>query len=306
MDIVILGAGALGSVLGGLMARADIPVTLLDVNQAHIDAINATGLRLDLDGESDTWRIPAMRPEEYSGHADLIILLTKTMHTAVALQSVERLITAGAHVLTIQNGLGNADRVAEYVPHDHILEGSTMIPADLKGPGHASTHAGMATTFKSLTPRGRPFAEKLAELMEPVDFVLDDHADVVIWQKAAFNCALNTISALCGARVGDIANEPSAVVLAKAAADEVVDVANAKGIAAMMDAVHAKIDEALAHHKPHKASMLQDVEAGRPTEIEALCGMVEREAIAYDVHAPINKALAALIRLKESAAKAEW
>ena len=71
-------------------------------------------------------------------------------------------------------------------------------------------------------------APSLAVAFEPVDFVLDDQADVVIWQKAAFNCALNTISALCGARVGDIANEPSAVVLAKAAADEVVDVANAK------------------------------------------------------------------------------
>lgn len=306
MNIVILGAGALGSVLGGLMARAGIPVTLLDVNQTHIDTINQHGLRLDLDDESKRWQVAAMRPAQFDGPADLIILLTKTMHTAPALKSVQKLIDEDAYVLTIQNGLGNADRVAEIVARDKILEGSTMIPGDLKGPGHAASHAGNVTTFRALTPEARPFAEELAELMAPVDFVLDDRADIIIWQKAAFNCALNAISALCGARVGDIAQERSAIVLAKAASAEVVTIANAKGIGAKLDTVHAKIDEALAHHGPHKPSMLQDVEAGRPTEIEALCGMAEREAAALGLPAPINQALAALVRLKEGAAKAEW
>lgn len=306
MNIVILGAGALGSVLGGLMARAGIPVTLLDVNQAHIDEINANGLRLDLDNESKHWQIPAMRPEQFSGPADLIILLTKTMHTGIALKSVQNLIDGGAYVLTIQNGLGNADRVAEVVAKEKILEGSTMIPGDLKGPGHASSHDGNVTTFKAMSPEAQPFAEELAAVMAPVQFVFDDKADVVIWQKAAFNCALNSMAALCGARVGDIAREPSAVTLAKAASAEVVAIANAKGIAAKLEAVHAKIDEALAHHGPHKPSMLQDVEAGRPTEIEALCGTAEREGAALGIPTPMNQALAALVRLKESAARTVW
>ncbi|MEJ8474512.1 ketopantoate reductase family protein [Roseibium algae] len=311
MNIVILGAGALGSVLGGLMARADISVTLLDLNQAHMDAVSTNGLTLTCDGESFNLKLPAMRPEAYKGPADLIILLTKTMHSGMALKSVRHLIDpgpgkAGAYVLTIQNGLGNSERVAELVSPDRILEGTTMINGRFLGPGSVATNGTSKTTFRAISEAARPFVRELEQLLSPIGFVHDPDANIVIWQKAAFNCAMNAIAALGGARVGDIANEPSAIVLAKAGAAEVVAIANAKGIATDLGAVYAQIDKALAEHKPHKPSMLQDLEAGRATEIESLCGTVEREAENLSLAAPINMALAALIRLRENAAKASW
>ncbi|WP_417668768.1 ketopantoate reductase family protein [Roseibium sp.] len=306
MNIVILGAGALGSVLGGLMAGADISVTLLDVNDAHISAINKNGLILHQDGQRSTLELPAMRPEAYTGPAELIILLTKTMHTAAALASVQRLLDNGAYVLTIQNGLGNADRVAQTVPRERILEGSTMINGRFHGPGDVATNGVSKTTFRALSERAQPFAEELASLLAPVHFVNEPAAGVVIWQKAAFNCAMNAIAALAGARVGDIGNEPSAIALARAASAEVVAIANAKGIPVELSAVHAQIEKALREHKPHKPSMLQDLEAGRPTEIESLCGTAEKEASSLGLQAPLNAALAALVRLKERAAKTKW
>ncbi|WP_417689721.1 ketopantoate reductase family protein [Roseibium sp.] len=306
MNIVILGAGALGSVLGGLMAKSELPVTLLDVDDAHIRAINENGLILHHDDEASRLEVPSMRPENYTGQADLIILLTKTMHTTSALASVEPLIRSGARILTIQNGLGNADRVAQSVPENCILEGSTMINGRMLGPGEVATNAASKTTFRAISASSDGFARDLGDYLRPVGFVHDPAANVVIWQKAAFNCAMNAIGALGNARVGDIARQPDAIALARSASAEVVAVANAKGISASLDAVHAQIDKALAEHGPHKPSMLQDLEAGRATEIESLCGTVEREAKSIGIDAPLNAALAALIRLRESAASADW
>ena len=115
MRIAVLGAGALGSVVGASLFRAGCDVTLLDLNTAHLDAINRDGLRVDWDEGSETYPIPAMLPEK-AARADLVILLTKTYHSDAALAGIAPLVEAGAHVLTLQNGLGNVERVAARVP----------------------------------------------------------------------------------------------------------------------------------------------------------------------------------------------
>jgi 2-dehydropantoate 2-reductase len=299
MKIAILGAGALGSVFGGLLSRAGLDVRLLDVNDEHIAAIDRCGLRLDLPEGTSTLRIPAGRPEDCAAPIDLIILLTKTIHTEVALASVPHLIASGAHVLTIQNGLGNAERVARQVPRDRVLYGCTMAPGIFHGPGHVETQSGRATSFKPLTEAGMPFAREVAQVLADVEFSLDPDADRVIWRKVAFNCAMNAISGLTGAGVGLMAEGEDVVGLARRSADAVVAVAGASGIEIEAAAVHRQMDDSLAHHRSHRPSMLQDMEAGRPTEIESLCGEVARQAARLGIAAPINGALATLVRLKE-------
>ena len=131
MKIAILGAGALGSVIGGFMARAGLDVTLLDVNEAHIEAVSSGGLKLEVGGETTIVPLAAARPGDAPPGLSLIILLTKTIHTEQALDSIAPIIAQGARVMTLQNGLGNADRVAAKVPPDHVLYGTTMIPRAL-------------------------------------------------------------------------------------------------------------------------------------------------------------------------------
>lgn len=298
MKIAILGAGALGSVIGGSIAEQGIDVCLLDVNQAHIDTVNKSGLQLDTPDGTRNISIPAMRPEQCPVGVELIILLTKVFHADAALSAVQPIIDAGALVMTIQNGLGNAERVALKVPQAQILFGSTMIPGGFIAPGHVASHAKSWTVFKPLLDTEIAQAERVAEALAPVGFKYSAEADVQIWQKAAFNCSMNAICGLIAGPVGAIAADPKGRVLAVEAADEVIAMALAKGIAVEREAVYGHIDVALAEHTKHKPSMLQDLEAGRETEIEALCGEVARQAATVKVAAPLNIAFATLIELK--------
>ena len=137
MKYSVLGAGALGSVIGGLMARDGIDVELWEINQSHLDAIKANGLRLDLPNGTEHVSITACRPEEAEG-ADVTMLLTKTMQSAAALNSVKNKIDKDTAIISLQNGLGNAGRVAAQIAEDQVFYGCTMMPGRFLGSGHVA------------------------------------------------------------------------------------------------------------------------------------------------------------------------
>ncbi|MEM5544295.1 ketopantoate reductase family protein [Sulfitobacter sp. AS92] len=300
MKYAVLGAGALGSVVGGLIARNGLDVTLWDVNDTHINAVNNNGLKLDIADASEIISVPACRPED-GEEVDAIILLTKTLHTHAALGVVREHIDAGTMVLSLQNGLGNAERVTEMVPPDQTCYGCTMMPGRFLGPGHVASPTDGKAVFRALTPAGAVKAADIA--IQGAGFSLkqdQEQTDQIIWQKAAFNCAMNAITAMQGGRIEFLSASKDGVALARDVAKETVMVANASGISANLDAVYAQMDRALANHQAHKPSMLQDMEAGRLTEIDALCGEVARQADLHGIEAPINKTLAVLVALKTS------
>ncbi len=296
MKIAILGAGALGSVIGAELHTAGHEVVLLDLNDAHLNAINADGLRVDWDDRTEHLAIPAMRPDQ-APQVDLVILLTKTMHTDAALEGIAPLINGGACVLTLQNGLGNVERVRARVPDGQVLYGCTMTPGDLRGPGHVASHGMAYTPFDALAPNGP--AARLAAELDGDQLTWTDAAAAQVWQKAAFNCAMNATAVLGMGTVGAIAEHVGAD-LAQDIAAEVLAVGTAEGVTGDIDAVGKQIAFALSEHRGHKPSMLQDVEAGRKTEIEALNGYVEREGEKRGIDVPMNRLLAALVRMRES------
>lgn len=299
MKIAVLGAGALGSVMGGLLHKAGQEVELWDVNAAHVEAINQYGLHLVGPWGDEYLDIKACHPEKTEFVPELIILLTKTLHTEAALAGVQAHIQAGAMVLTLQNGLGNVERLQAVMPADQILYGCTMMPARFEGLGHVSSQGNGAAVFKALTSRGQAFAERLAIQADDLQMRCTDDTDCLIWQKAAFNCAMNASAALTGAMVGQLAT-PNMKQVIYAVALEVVNLAQAKGIAADYGQVQEQINRALELHTEHKPSMLQDMEAGRETEIESLCAEVSRQGPEHAVGVPLNTTLAALIQLKQS------
>ena len=180
MKIAILGAGAMGSLFGGLLAETGEQVTLLDINDAHLSAIAAHGLRLETDtGDRHVRNLQALRPSQATQVPDLLIVFTKSMHTRAALASVRQLIGPSTYVLTLQNGLGNVEALASVVPQERILVGVTTWPADLAGAGHVRSHG--AGVIRMMTADGvdRPMLERVVSVLS--DAGLRCQADANVW-----------------------------------------------------------------------------------------------------------------------------
>jgi 2-dehydropantoate 2-reductase len=295
MKIAILGAGALGSVIGAELFKAGLDVVLLDKDPAHIAAIRNNGLKVDWDDRQEHLMIPAMEPESTQA-VDLVILLTKTLHSQAALRSIKPILDAGAFVLTLQNGLGNIETILPLVPPSQILFGCTMTPGDLRGPGHVASHGMAFTPYDTYQDVSLP--ETLIEALKKGGMTRSTQALEHVWQKAAFNCAMNAVAALGEGIVDDIAHfiGPSLVTNI---ADEVVAVAQKDGITLDSGSIAKQIAFALANQGGHKPSMLQDIEAHRPTEIDALNGYIAQRGHELGVKVPLNSLLSGLIKMKE-------
>jgi 2-dehydropantoate 2-reductase len=305
MKIAILGAGAMGSLFGGLLAEAGQQVTLLDINDAHLGAIAAHGLRLETDtGDRRIRNLQAVRPSQATAVPDLLIVFTKSMHTRAALASVRQRIGASTYVLTLQNGLGNVEALGSVVPQERILVGVTTWPADLAGPGHVRSHG--AGVIRMMTADGveRPMLARVVDALSTAGLNCQADANVwgAVWEKVAFNAALNPLCTVLNRSVDALGAVEDGPTLALAIVNEVLAVARASGITVDASKVSDNVRHAIVAHRGHKPSMLQDVLAGRPTEIESINGAVAAAARRHGVPVPHTETLMQLVRLVEAQA----
>lgn len=301
--VLVLGAGAMGSFFGGLLAEAGMPVTLVDTNPSHLEAIRSRGLKLVTDEGERHVSLGACRPDELSETPDLIILFTKAMHTEAALKGIEAWIGSGTRILSLQNGLGNGERVAHFAPADRVVIGITTWPADLSGPGHVVSHGHGKIRCMRLDGGQDVALARIADMLTAagLDCAVDPQVTTAIWEKAAFNAALNSICAVTGATVDALGRSAGALALAEGIVDEVLATARADGAAPDREQVIATLRHAVVHHVGHKPSMLQDVLAGRPTEIESINGAVVAVAERHGVDVPRTRTLLELVRLVAAA-----
>ncbi|SFM42327.1 ketopantoate reductase family protein [Variovorax sp. OV329] len=306
MKISIVGAGAMGSLFGGLLAESGNDVTLIDVNDAHIDAIRADGLRLATDGSDRHVKLRICRPEEATDVPDLLVVFTKTLHTRAALSGVRHLIGPDVHLLSLQNGLGNVETISEFVDAERVLIGVTTWPADLAGPGHVHSHGKGVVRLMAADGIARPIVEHVSEALSTAGLQCTSDATVwaAIWEKVAFNAALNSICAVSGCTVDQLGLTPDGRRLADEVVSEVLSVAQRLGIDVDPDKCRTSVAGAIAQHKGHKPSMLQDVLAGRRTEIESINGAVVSAAGRLDMEVPTTETLLSLVRLVEARAVA--
>ncbi|AFU48402.1 2-dehydropantoate 2-reductase [Acidovorax sp. KKS102] len=300
MKIMVVGAGAMGSLFGGLLAEAGHDVTLVDVNAAHVEAIGSRGLRLHTDqGDRHVSSLRACSPSQASGAPDLLMVFTKTLHTSSALAGVAHLLGAHTHVLSLQNGLGNAEIIAQHVPAERILIGVTTWPADLVGPGHVHSHGQGLVRLMSADGRDHPAVAEVVQALNGAGLACTADAAVwsAIWEKVAFNAALNSICTATHCTVDQLGAIEDGLALAFAVVDEVLAVAQARGIAVQTQACKARVADAIARHVGHKPSMLQDVLAGRNTEIEAINGAVVTTAADLGIPVPCTRTLLQVVRL---------
>lgn len=301
--ISILGAGAMGSLFGGLLAEAGHEVELLDINPAQIAAIREHDLLIRNDAGERRVAIAIMLPQEATTQPDWLIVFTKAMHTQGALAAARHLIGPQTRLLSLQNGLGNAEKLVGFADASRVAIGMTTVPADLVAPGEVRSH-GESKTRVVMVEGGKDAS--LAALAAALDAAglpcaVDPDAVVAIWEKVAFNVALNSLCAVTQRTVGGLGAAAEGRRLAHAVASEALAVAQAEGLAVLPERTHATIDHALDHHGGHKPSMLQDLLAKRPTEIETLNGAIVRAAERHGIAVPRTETLYALVKLAEHA-----
>ena len=307
MNISIVGAGAMGSLFGALLAESGQDVTLIDINEAHLQAIRTGGLRLNTDaGERQIRTLKVRRPEEATEVPELLILFTKTLHTSAALSGIRHLIGPEVHVLSLQNGLGNVERIAPFAAPDRTLIGITTWPADLVEPGHVQSHGQGFVRLMAADGSPGPMVLRASEALSRAGLQCMADATVwaAVWEKVAFNAALNSICAVSGCTVDQLGSAPDGGRLADTVVSEVLSVARQQGIAVDVAKCKANVANAIAQHRGHKPSMLQDVIAGRPTEIDAINGAVVAAAELCGLKVPATETLLALVRLAEARGQA--
>ncbi len=306
MKIAVIGAGAMGSLFGGYLAMGGHDVSLIDVNTDHVSAINQDGLRIEKNFTVEVARPRAGRGNDFSDPQDFLIIFTKGPHTNDALASVLHLAGEQTFVLTAQNGLGNAETIARHLPMDRIAIGTTSYAANLVGPGHVTFQPGGSLRIWSANGRPAEAVDRLAEAIAAtgLDCKADPEVEAAIWEKVAFNAAINSLTAVLRCPVGGLAAHPAGRTLAELIVKEVADVASARGVGIDLARVHGLLELSFTHHREHKPSMLCDVLAGRETEIENINGAVVAEARRLGLEARATETLALLVRLSEQGRKA--
>jgi 2-dehydropantoate 2-reductase len=298
VKVCIVGCGAVGSLFAANLAQLDdVEVWAYDLATDHVAAINDHGLRLSGAGEV-TAEVRATTDSTELPSCDFGIVATKAMHTEAAIAAVAPAFEGGC-VATVQNGVGNEEAIAAYVAR--VIRGTTFPAGRIVEPGHVQWDVKGDTTFGPFEPQPAPMEEieRLADACTragmPTKAVPDARGPQ--WRKLIFNAATNPLGALTGLTHGRVCERPDLRRLVTELVDEGKAVAAAQGIE-----LDADPEELIDHAaKPevayeHKASMLQDVESRRQTEIEYLNGGIVRFARDQGVPTPLNEAIVALIK----------
>jgi len=296
--VCVVGCGAVGSLFAANLAQLeDVEVWAFDLAREHVDAINANGLRLSGAGDV-VGRVSATADAEELPACDFGIVATKSMHTEAAIAATSHAFAGGA-VCSVQNGLGNEEAIARHV--SRVIRGTTFPAGRLVEPGHVQWDVKGDTTIGPFEPSPAPreeverLADACARAGLPTSAVGDARGPQ--WRKVIFNAATNPVGALTGLTHGRVCEDRGLRLLVSGLVEEGKAVAEAQGIE-----LDADPEELIDHAaRPdvaydHKASMLQDVEARQPTEIDYLNGGIVRFGRENSVPTPLNEAILALVK----------
>ncbi|WEK28870.1 MAG: 2-dehydropantoate 2-reductase [Candidatus Pseudomonas phytovorans] len=302
MRIAVIGAGAMGSLFAARLIDAGFEVTLVDVDERLLSTLRTQGLRLqDEQGTREYWPRVA-RGEHLRGQFDALLIQTKGYHTRQAMQACRHLLGPQTLVLTLQNGLDSVPVLREYVADRCLAIGMTLYPADVLAPGVVRSCGAGEVRVRGLLagPSHASFAPLQALVhglrRGGMHCIEDPHIEVSIWEKVAFNTALNSLCALSGEPVGNVGQCSRGREVAFALVAEAAAIAVSAGVAVQLQRVMHKVEQAFVVHAGHKPSMLQDFEHGRRMEIEGLSGALLAHARRHGVEAPTMAAIDRLLR----------
>ncbi len=303
MKIAIFGAGAMGSIYAGLFVEAGHEVHAVDIWQAHVEAINRDGLRIEgASGDRVVTGIRATGDGSTVGACDLYVLATKAAGVGPAAEVIAPLMGAESVVLTIQNGLGAGERIARFLPAERILLGvADGFGASMRGPGHVHHNAMNLIRLGEMNGGMTDRLERVTRIWQDAGFNARAFADIeqLIWGKYICNVAFSGPCTVFDYTLGELMADPAAWEIAKGCAREVAALALAKRI----DVDYGDPDEyisAFGRKMPGaRPSMLLDHRAGRRSEVDAINGMAVELGRELGIPTPYNEVLTAIIRHRE-------
>lgn len=307
MRLVVIGPGALGTIFAEALGRAGHGVALLGRASPRFEMIRRHGLRLQtLEGTIRPLSVVLTNDPAVVRDADALIVLVKAADTAPAMARIAPFLPPECVVLTLQNGLHNARTIREALgPGQRVLPGVTSQAGTKVGPGLV-VHAGAGPTRIGYeSAQDATIAENIASVLASAGLPATAVPDIGywIWRKAALNAAINGLTALGGFPNGEIAVAADLLDAAETIAEEVAAVARSHGIE--LGAMRGALQETARATAKNRSSMLQDLEAGRGTEVEAIHGAIQAAARSQKIATPGIDVLAALIRAKTTTMKPE-
>jgi 2-dehydropantoate 2-reductase len=303
--VAVIGAGAVGSYYGAKLARAGRDVTLV-ARPAHVAAIERDGLCV-LEGDGE-WRVRVRASTDSNAavRADLVLVTVKTPDTAAACAPLARSLSPHARIISLQNGVDNAERIAAVLGNP-VYAAVVYVGVQMAGPGRVR-HTGRGDLVigvpRALASRGDTDADLsgIAAMFEKAGIPCPRNPDIeaALWTKLTLNCAFNAVSALGDSPYGRMAESAPIRGVMETVVREAVRVARAAGVAIDADALVAATWKLAASMPRQYSSTAQDMQRGKPTEIDALNGYVAERGAALGVDAPVNRTLHALVKLREA------
>lgn len=301
MKIAVVGCGAMGSIYAARLAGSGNDVIIVDTWKEHVDTINRDGLVVDGVAGKCIAHVRAFTdiPEE---KVDLVIVSVKAAHVETTAGRIGRLMDDHTKVLTIQNGVGSAEVLAEHIPPERLCIGvAKAFGAIMRGPGHAYHNSMNEIRIGAFSDLPAADVESIVSVWRAAGFNVSPVADVLAmqWEKLICNVAYSAPCALTGLTVGEMMDHPDMGPVSRAAAVEAWTVAHALGIKIKVDDPVKLVRDFAAGMPTAKPSMLQDHENGRASEIDVINGAVPKAAIRAGIATPVNDTLVALVKAKE-------
>jgi 2-dehydropantoate 2-reductase len=289
LRIRILGTGALASFLGARLNRAGFSVVLAGSWKEGLEALSKSGVIVEEEGGTWSGPLRAVPIEGPLEPADWVLVLAKSYQTAKIAPDACRNLLEGGRIVTFQNGLGNREILAAQAGSDRVVQGVATVGVTLLEPGRVRALDGRLLV--------EPNAVGLVAILREARLQGETTPDIerAVWRKLAVNCAINPLSALLSLKNGALLEIPTTRKRLFEVAMEVSRVAEARGTP-LGESAAALVEEVARKTAENRSSMLQDLDRGGPTEIEALNGAVVREGVRLGVPTPLNAALADAIR----------
>ena len=307
MEIAVVGPGAIGCLLAAYLTRAGGTVCLLDHRPERAKVLRERGITVESERGDFHARMKVSATPTEIRSAELLILCVKANNTADAAARLKGSISPQSHLLTLQNGLGNVERLGEYFGSSQILAGTTSHGATLLEVGRVR-HAGYGEIFMGetggagSTPAGRSKLQNLAATFNRagLDAQVVDDIESVLWRKLVVNVGINALTAILDVPNGELLRIHDCQSLMNGAVREAVEVAHRCGIELDDLEEIERVREVCRSTRANISSMLQDVRRKKKTEIDQLNGVVVEMATRYGMSAPVNGVLTAIVRSLEA------
>jgi 2-dehydropantoate 2-reductase len=300
MKIVVIGAGAMGSIYGGHLSQNN-EVYIVDTNKSVVDQINSQGLLIDEDGVTNVYHPKAVTTTEGITDADLVILFVKSIFSRVALEGNKNIIGPNTRLLTLQNGAGHEDLLMEFVPKDHVIIGTTEDNGAVLAPGHVRRGGEGKTNAGMLEKDTDHFLDTLKASFDSCGFTVKIHENIqqLIWDKLFTNVSLSAVTGILQVDMGYIAANEYAWTLTKKLIHETYETAKAMGLEFDEAEIVERVRLTSVNNPNGCTSIRADLRDGRKTEVNTISGAVVRAAQKYNVAVPCHEFVVNMVHAME-------